>query len=149
MGMLEDSPTERYLAAKFRLKALSSLSACQLSFCRQLSFSKLSCNRPRIISLLNMFCVAVNFDSVVDQLVSMIDSGTTEAACHTACVGAAATILGPAAALAGSVCDPACKASVDISCVCLIMVLNTRVTHNVLQSSFSSTLTASVSTPVF
>ncbi|KAL8568012.1 hypothetical protein ACOMHN_029187 [Nucella lapillus] len=53
----------------------------------------------------------INFDKVVDQLIPLIDSGMTETACTTACVGGAATVLGPAAPLAGTVCVPVCKAA--------------------------------------
>ncbi|XP_076461491.1 uncharacterized protein LOC143293984 [Babylonia areolata] len=53
----------------------------------------------------------INFDSVVAQMIPLIDSGMTETACTTACVGAASTVLGPAAPLAGTVCGPVCKAA--------------------------------------
>nr|KAG5697307.1 hypothetical protein BaRGS_004973 [Batillaria attramentaria] len=52
----------------------------------------------------------INFDSVVNALIPMIDSDMTEGACHNVCVGSAATVLGPAAPLAGSVCGDVCKA---------------------------------------
>ncbi|KAK7483968.1 hypothetical protein BaRGS_00024852 [Batillaria attramentaria] len=51
-----------------------------------------------------------NFDSVVNALIPMIHSDMTEGACHNVCVGSAATVLGPAAPLAGSVCGDVCKA---------------------------------------
>ncbi|KAK7483966.1 hypothetical protein BaRGS_00024850 [Batillaria attramentaria] len=47
---------------------------------------------------------------VVNALIPMIDSDMTEGACHNVCVGSAATVLGPAAPLAGSVCGDVCKA---------------------------------------
>ncbi|KAL8568011.1 hypothetical protein ACOMHN_029186 [Nucella lapillus] len=53
----------------------------------------------------------INFDQVVNQLIPLIDSGMTETACTTACMGGAATVLGPAAPLAGTVCVPVCKAA--------------------------------------
>nr|KAG5697309.1 hypothetical protein BaRGS_004975 [Batillaria attramentaria] len=52
----------------------------------------------------------INFDSVVNALIPMIHSDMTEGACHNVCVGSAATVLGPAAPLAGSVCGDVCKA---------------------------------------
>merc|ERR1712131_469720 len=49
----------------------------------------------------------INFDDVYKQLIPLIDSGMTESACVTTCVGSASTVLGPAAPLAGTVCAPA------------------------------------------
>merc|ERR1719411_1981934 len=53
----------------------------------------------------------INFDDVVNQLIPLIDSGMTEAGCITTCTGASASILGPAAPIAATVCAPLCKAA--------------------------------------
>ncbi|PVD30113.1 hypothetical protein C0Q70_09375 [Pomacea canaliculata] len=47
----------------------------------------------------------------VKQLVPLIDSQATEAGCSTVCTGAAASLLGPAAPLAATLCGPLCKAA--------------------------------------
>ncbi|KAK7508452.1 hypothetical protein BaRGS_00000018 [Batillaria attramentaria] len=54
--------------------------------------------------------INVDLHSVVNKLIPLIDSAPTEIACKRVCVGSAATVLGPAAPLAHTVCDPACKA---------------------------------------
>merc|ERR1711963_68621 len=46
----------------------------------------------------------IDFNSVVQKLIPLIDSGYTEAMCVPACVSAAAP-------LAGTVCGPVCKAA--------------------------------------
>merc|ERR1711992_56134 len=53
----------------------------------------------------------IDFHAVVQKMIPLIDSGMTETACTTACVGAASSVLGPAAPLAGTVCGPVCMAA--------------------------------------
>ncbi|KAK7110270.1 conotoxin Cl14.12-like [Littorina saxatilis] len=56
--------------------------------------------------------INIDFDSVVQKLIPLIDSRTTETGCQTACKAAAASVLTPVAVpLAGKLCKPACKAA--------------------------------------
>merc|ERR1711973_115486 len=54
------------------------------------------------------FVNSFHFDKAVEKLVPMIHSGMTESACITACEAGAATVLGPAAFMAGDLCKPCC-----------------------------------------
>merc|ERR1712168_411329 len=57
----------------------------------------------------NKLVKGVNFDAAVNALIPYIHSGMTVTACTSACVAASASVLGPAAPLAGSVCTPVCE----------------------------------------
>merc|ERR1712130_1067427 len=50
----------------------------------------------------------IDFDAAVNALIPMINSDMTVTACVATCTGASATVLGPAAVLAGTVCTPLC-----------------------------------------
>ncbi|GFR98339.1 conotoxin [Elysia marginata] len=60
---------------------------------------------------INKLLLKVNFDDVVDKLISMIDSEASNAVCQSACIGSASSLLGPKATfLAALACPPLCKA---------------------------------------
>merc|ERR1711935_294065 len=46
----------------------------------------------------------IPFDEAVNALIPLIHSGMTVSACTATCTGAAATVLGPAAVLASTIC---------------------------------------------
>merc|ERR1712150_322168 len=58
-----------------------------------------------------MHSTGLNLDlhALAAKLTPYIDSGMTEATCTSVCVASSASILGPAAPLAGTVCGPLCK----------------------------------------
>merc|ERR1711970_140501 len=57
----------------------------------------------------NKVASGINFDAAVNALLPYIHSDMTVTACNNACKGAASTVLGPAASLAGTVCTPLCE----------------------------------------